>query len=208
LALVVTFFFSGVAQPGDLQRTIGTVLVGATLLLALNAAELRASLLRAAVVVVAVMVVAVIIASLAGKGGTAAAITATASALMIALAPPAVGLGVYRLLRATGTVTVTVVAGVLCLYLLLGLFFAFVYVAIENLGGAPFFSNGASAVPARAVYFSFVTLATVGYGDYTARTNLGHTLSITEALIGQIYLVTIVAAIVSRVVPRGQQTAA
>jgi len=208
LALCGTFFFYGVAQPGDLQRAIGTVLVAATLLLALNAAEIRASALRAASVVVAVIVAAVIIASLAGSDSTAAAITAIASALLIVLAPPAVAVGVLRHLRTVGTVTVTVVAGVLCLYLLLGLFFAFVYAAVENLGGAPFFANGASAVPARAVYFSFVTLATVGYGDYTARTNLGHTLSITEALVGQIYLVTIVAAIVSRVVPRGPRAMA
>jgi hypothetical protein len=123
--------------------------------------------------------------------------------MLVVLAPYAVALGVYRNLRSTGTVTVTVVAGVLCLYMLFGLFFAFVYIAIQNLGGAPFFANGASAVSSRAVYFSFTTLTTVGYGDYTARTNFGHTLSITEALIGQIYLVTVVAAIVTRLVPRG-----
>jgi hypothetical protein len=91
---------------------------------------------------------------------------------------------------------------VLCLYLLLGLLFAFAYVAVQNLGGAPFFANGAAANSDRSVYFSFVTLATVGYGDYTARTNFGHTLSVTEALLGQIYLVTVVATIVSRLSPR------
>ncbi len=99
--------------------------------------------------------------------------------------------------------TITVVAGVLCLYLLLGLIYAFVYVAVQNLGSAPFFANGAAAVSSRSLYFSFVTMTTVGYGDYTARTNLGHTLAISEALIGQIYLVTVVAAIVGRLVPRG-----
>jgi hypothetical protein len=207
LALGVTFFFDGVAAPGDLQRAIGTVLVGVTLLLALNAAELQARFLRVAIAVVAAIVVLVIIASMAGKGSTAEAITAIANTLLIVLAPPAVALGIYRNLRATGTVTITVVAGVLCLYILLGLFFAFVYVAVQNLGGAPFFANGASAVSPRAVYFSFITLTTVGYGDYTARTNFGHTLSITEALVGQIYLVTIVAAIVTRLAPRGAQTA-
>lgn len=107
---------------------------------------------------------------------------------MLALAPPAVVVGVYRDMRETGEVTVPVVAGVLCLYLLAGLFFAFVYVAVQNLGGAPFFAGGDAAVSSRAVYFSFVTITTVGYGDFTARTNLVHTLSVTEALIGQIYL--------------------
>ena len=46
------------------------------------------------------------------------------------------------------------------------------------------------------LYFSFVTITTVGYGDFTAATDLGRSLAITEALIGQIYLVTVVAAIV------------
>jgi Ion channel len=47
-----------------------------------------------------------------------------------------------------------------------------------------------------------VTMTTLGYGDFTARTNLGHTLTVTEALLGQIYLVTVVATIISRLVPR------
>lgn len=115
-------------------------------------------------------------------------------------------IGVYRNMRATGTVTITVVAGALCLYLLIGLFFAFVYAAAQNLGGAPFFANGTAAVSSRSLYFSFITMTTTGYGDYTARSNLGHTLSAGEALIGQIYLVTIVAAIVGRLVPRSPQT--
>ena len=51
------------------------------------------------------------------------------------------------------------------------------------------------------MYFSFTTLATVGYGDFVAEANLGHTLSILEALIGQIYLVTIVSLIVSNLRP-------
>jgi Ion channel len=205
LALGATFFFYGIAEPGDLQRSIGTGLVGTTLLLALYAAEVPARLERAAVVVVPAIVAIVIIASVAGKGSTVTGIAAIANGLLIALAPPAVVSGLYKNLRATGTVTVTLVAGVLCLYLLLGLFFASVYVAIQNLGGAPFFADGAAAVSSRSVYFSFATMTTVGYGDYTARTDLGHTLSVSEALVGQIYLVTVVAAIVARLVPRGPQ---
>jgi hypothetical protein len=203
LALGVTFFFNGVAQPGDLQRSIATALAGSVLMLALYAAELRPRWLSIAAAIITTIVVAVIIGSLANKGSAVQGIAAIANGLLVALAPPAVFVGVARSLRATGTVTVTVVAGVLCLYLLLGLFFAAVFVAVQNLGGAPFFANGAAAVSSRALYFSFVTMTTVGYRDYTARTNLGHTLAVSEALIGQIYLVTVVAAIVSRLVPRG-----
>ena len=204
LTLGATFFFQGVAEPGDVQRAIGTVLVGSTLLLALYAAEIPGRWQRVAIVTVAAIVAAVIIASLVGSGTTVAGIAAIANGLLIALAPPAVVVGVYRNLRTTGTVTITMVAGVLCLYLLLGLFFAYFYVAVQNLGGAPFFANGAAAVSSRSIYFSFVTMTTTGYGDYTARSNLGHTLAVSEALVGQIYLVTIVAAIVGRLVPRRQ----
>jgi hypothetical protein len=206
LALGATFFFEGVAEPGDLQRAVGTVLAGATLMLALYAAELAPRRQRVAGAAILTVVVAVLIASAAGNGATAAGIAAISSGLLVALAPPAVVTGLLHNLRATGTVTLTVVAGVLCLYLLVGLFFAFTYAAVQNLGGAPFFANGDAATSARSVYFSFVTMTTVGYGDFTARTNLGHTMAVTEALLGQIYLVTVVAAIVSRLVPRGAQT--
>jgi hypothetical protein len=199
LALFATFFFAGIAQPSNLQRVIGTILAGATLMLALHAAEIPPRRMRIACAVILAFLVGVVIASVAGEGRTVIGIAALANALLIALAPPAVVIGVLRNLRATRSVTVTVVAGALCLYLLLGLFFAFVYTAIQNLGGAPFFANGAAATSDRSVYFSFVTLATVGYGDYTARTNFGHTLSVTEALFGQIYLVTVVATMVARV---------
>jgi voltage-gated potassium channel len=50
-----------------------------------------------------------------------------------------------------------------------------------------------------------VTLATLGYGDYTAAGELGRTLAIVEALFGQLYLVTVIAVLVSRM--RGRRPA-
>ncbi len=52
-------------------------------------------------------------------------------------------------------------------------------------------------MPSDFVYYSFVTLTTVGYGDLTASTGIGRMLSVTEALVGQLYLVTVVAILVS-----------
>ena len=49
----------------------------------------------------------------------------------------------------------------------------------------------------QCLYFSFTCLTTIGFGDLTARTDLGHTLSVFEGLIGQIYLVTVVSLIVA-----------
>ena len=51
------------------------------------------------------------------------------------------------------------------------------------------------------LYFSYVTLTTTGFGDLTAESDLGRTFVVVEALFGQIYLVTIVALIVSNLRP-------
>jgi hypothetical protein len=117
------------------------------------------------------------------------------NAAVAAIAPPAVALGVLRELRSSDRIGLGPVTGVITLYMLLGMMWAFIYGAIDAFGGQ-FFAQDVPATVSRCLYFSFVTLATVGYGDYTARSDLGHTLSIFEALVGQIYLVTVVSLIV------------
>jgi voltage-gated potassium channel len=56
-----------------------------------------------------------------------------------------------------------------------------------------------SPAPERSdfLYFSYITLSTVGYGDLVPATDLGRMLAVSEALVGQIYLVTVVALIVA-----------
>jgi voltage-gated potassium channel Kch len=89
------------------------------------------------------------------------------------------------------------VSGVLAFYLLVGMLFAFGYGAIDHLAAGAFFAGGEEATVSHCLYFSFTTLTTVGYGDFVAATDLGRTLAIFEALLGQIYLVTVVSLIVS-----------
>ena len=96
LALGLTFFLQGVAEPGDLQRSIGTLLVGVTLMLAPYAAEVPARRLHVALAIVVAIVLGMIIASVAGKGMTVVGIAAIANGLLIALAPPAVVIGVSQ----------------------------------------------------------------------------------------------------------------
>jgi hypothetical protein len=90
------------------------------------------------------------------------------------------------------------VTGAICIYLLFGILFLFLYGAIAVLGSGSFFAQGTDGTRALRLYFSYVTLATLGYGDYTPAGELGHTLAILEALIGQLYLVTVLALLVSR----------
>jgi hypothetical protein len=88
------------------------------------------------------------------------------------------------------------VIGAICVYLLFGMLF--LYSVAATLGSGPFFAQGTDGTRSIRLYFSYVTLATLGYGDYTPAAGIGRTLAITEAIFGQLYLVTVVAVLVSR----------
>jgi Ion channel len=195
LATVALLAVQGTVDPGAFQQVVVTALAGASLLLAFRAARLSPRLVAfAAGVSVAALAVSILRATTGGIGEGAAL---AMNAALVALGPPAIAVGLVRDLRATGVVQIQSLLGVLSLYMLIGMAFGFVYGAIDRFGGDPFFAGGDTATVAHCIYFSFTTLATVGYGDFVARTDLGHTLAVSEALIGQIYLVTVVSLIVS-----------
>jgi voltage-gated potassium channel Kch len=91
--------------------------------------------------------------------------------------------------------------GVLCLYLLAGLLFSVAFVTIDQVSDTPFFASSHAHGRDDFLYFSYTTLTTVGYGDLVAATNLGRSLAITEALVGQLYLVSVVAVIITNLRP-------
>jgi hypothetical protein len=194
-AIVLTFAVQGIATPSATEQIAVCLLLGITLLLALWATDTKPRIMLPATVFVAVVVIASVVQALNGEIDGVP--TRAANALLVALAPPAIVLGVVRDLRARETVTVQAVLGVLCVYLLIGMFFAFLYATIGRVGGASFFAGGQPSSVSSCLYFSFTTLSTVGYGDLTAHSNLGHTLSVSEALLGQIYLVTVVSVLVA-----------
>jgi hypothetical protein len=194
-AIVLAFAIQGIAHPAVWEQVVVTCLLGFTLLLALWVGKVRAPVRAVAVGIVLAVILLSVIEAASGKIDDSS--TRIANGLLVALAPPAIILGVVRNLRATGAVTFQTVFGVLCVYLLLGMLFASIYGALDQLGETSFFAQDVPATVSHCLYFSFTTLTTVGYGDLTAATNLGHTLSVSEALLGQIYLVTIVSLIVA-----------
>jgi hypothetical protein len=86
------------------------------------------------------------------------------------------------------------------------MFFALVFDGIGLIDSGPFFAQGIDGTIPDYLYFSFTTLTTTGYGDLTAATQLGRTVANVEQLVGQAYLVTIVAFVVSRWRPRRPHT--
>jgi hypothetical protein len=86
--------------------------------------------------------------------------------------------------------------GAIAAYLLIGMFFAFAYQAAGQFGSVPFFGSQGNGSISQDLFFSFVTMTTVGYGNLVPAANPGQTLAVLEALIGQLFLVVAVGKII------------
>ena len=104
---------------------------------------------------------------------------------------------VVRRVLARPTVTIQSIYGALSAYLIIGLMFAAGYAAIEHLGESDFFASNQPANTQTFQYFSFTTLTTLGYGDFTAAENGGRSIAVIEAMTGQVFLATLVARLVT-----------
>lgn len=183
------------AGDSDGARAVTILLQGGTLMAALRVSGAHRWLVRVATVITAVAALGTA-GVIAGSGEFDEGAARILGLMLALLAPAAIILGIVRQAKAAGMITLRTMFGVLCVYLLLGSAFSFGYGAISAVSDEPFFAQEQESDQADFIYFSFVTMTTTGYGDLTARTNLGRSLAITEALIGQIYLVTLVALIV------------
>jgi len=101
-----------------------------------------------------------------------------------------------RILRRTA-VTVQSLAGALSAYLIIGMFFASLYGLMDAFTAGAFFASGEAANARSFQYFSYTTLTTLGYGDYTAALFPGRSIATFEALVGQVFLAVLVARLVA-----------
>jgi hypothetical protein len=191
--LFLTFIFMASGPTGDWVPLVVVVLQGATLLAALAAAGAPRRLWRIAIVAVVLAFASGITVWISGVEGSAGTLFVL-NVLLVAGAPIVIALALVR----RGVIDIQTVLGALCIYVLLGMLWAFAFAAIGAIDTQPFFAEQSTASVADVLYYSFVTLTTTGYGDLTAAGGLGRAVSVLEALLGQLYLVTIVAVIVSR----------
>ena len=97
----------------------------------------------------------------------------------------------------TAEVGARTILGAISVYTVLGLLFAFIYEAVGRVQGSPFFEGQAHIHHGDYLCFSYTTLTTTGYGDLVPGGQPGRMLAGFEMLIGQIFLVTLVAGLVS-----------
>ena len=121
------------------------------------------------------------------------AITSMLFAILFLVAFPAVVRRAFQHER----VNLNTLAAGLTAYLLIGIWFASLYRTVSALENYDFFVNVLKPRSEDYTYFSFVTLTTLGYGDLVPRGDAARTLAIFEAILGQVFLVTAVARIVS-----------
>lgn len=192
VACIVAFACFGNGRVG---RVVAVALEGLTLIVILRASHTRPRTMRIVgwSVVVAVLGVALSSSTSTGTISRAGPVVLGAG---LALGAP---IAIVRRLRDQAEIDFMTVAGALCVYLLAGLFFALVYWSIGEFAHGPFFVQKQLETGVDYVYFSFVTLTTVGYGDLTARQDPGRMCSILEALFGQLYLVSVVAVLVANI---------
>jgi hypothetical protein len=197
LLLLATFLFLVLASgfTGGWVPIASVLLEGATLLAALSAANATRRVLRLAIVLVAAGLVSGVLAVVVGTDPRGPLFLL--SALLVGAAPIAIIRSIFQ----RKVIDVRTVLGAICIYMLIGMLWAFLYTAIGALDSSPFFAQIDEATTADFLYFSYVTQTTVGYGDLTAAEDLGRALSVLEALIGQLYLVTVIALLVGRLGP-------
>ncbi|MCZ7528955.1 MAG: potassium channel family protein [Acidimicrobiia bacterium] len=95
------------------------------------------------------------------------------------------------------TVTGETILGLLCVYVGLGSVFALLFIGVDGISQTSFFNQVSDPTSGDFYYFSFVTLTTLGFGDLTPAQGFGQSLTVLEALMGQVFLVTVVARGVS-----------
>lgn len=191
--IVVSLLVDAVAPARSWAAVLAYALRGGLLLFVLYTSRARPRTVRFAAVAVALGFAAAITDQLLGA-------TAVATALEAVLVAAALGVIARRIGRYP-RVNDRTILGALVIYLLLAMLAASLFLTLDAVTAQGFFVQDAGTRP-DFLYFSFVTLTTLGYGDLTPAGDLARMLAVVVALVGQLYLVTVVALIVGNL---GQQ---
>lgn len=191
--LLMASFVLGAVVTGPRARIWLLVLYATALLMAVHTVPLTRMSARLLRIVLGVGSVAIGFVALVAADSRADA----ALALWLATVLLATILAILWRVLHHRTVSLQTIFGALSAYLLIGFFFTAVYGPVAYLGPDPFFAGGQPVAAPTLQYFSFVTLTTTGYGDLVPQGNLARSLAVLEALVGQIFLVTLVARLVA-----------
>jgi hypothetical protein len=183
-----------IAADGDdtVGRVVVLVFAAAATWQALRASHVQRAVLRLAVAVIPVATLIAVVLTLVDNESSAEIVSGMLLLLLVVVSPVAIARSFAR----NPVVTANTFFAAVSVYLLVAMFFATLYSLIATITGDPFFAQHTDARAVDYLYFSFTTITTTGYGDYTAAGGLGKMTAMIEAIMGQLYLITVVALVV------------
>jgi Ion channel len=192
ILVLTTYVLASVLGNKGWAAVLLTLSTSATSIVALTSSHAQPRIVRRALLVAALAIL-LAMASAAFGGRLCLNIASFLELLLLAVAMGAV---LQRVLT-SDSVSSRTILGAISVYTTLGILFTWAYGLIDRIEGGGFFGEGVQAHGSDFLFFSYTTLTTTGYGDLVPAGQVGRMVSGFEMMVGQIFLVTLVAGLVS-----------
>jgi len=192
LLVLLTYVLTSLLGERGWDSVVISVSTTATSIVSLTSARAKPRTVRAALWLSAL---AVLLAAVSAASDTLLYLNLSA-VLQVLLLAGAMAAVLRRVVRNAGADSRTIL-GAISVYTVFGLLFTFLYGFVARVQDSPFFEGHPSASGSDFIFFSYTTLTTTGFGDLVPADQPGRMLSGLEMMIGQIFLVTLVAGLVS-----------
>jgi hypothetical protein len=192
LLVLVTFVLTSLVTNSGWGAVLIMAATAATSIVALTSSHAPPHYVHIAIYLCAVSLVLSVVTAVSG-----ATLWLNLSAVIqVTLLAVAMGSVLIRVVTAAD-VNARTILGAISVYMVLGLLFGFTYEAISRVQDTPFFAGAPEIHHGDYLFFSYTTLTTTGYGDLVPGGQPGEMIATFEMLIGQIFLVTLVAGLVA-----------
>lgn len=171
---------------------LDTLVASATAVVALGSSGIRPIFVRGAGALGLIAVVLAALSAILDDQGLLGASFLIPVLLLLVAAP-----AILRAILAETEVGFRTILGAISVYALFGLLFTFLYGALDRIQSGPFFESVPTLEQGDIIFFSFTTLTTTGYGNLVPAGQPGKMFAGLEMLVGQVFLVTLVAGLVS-----------
>jgi len=192
LLVLLIYVLASVISNRGWPAVLLTATMGATSVVALTSSQARPTFVhRVLWLAVLAVLLAAVSAITGGRHWISAANFINICLLTVAMA------AVLRRVLTSETVSSRTIGGAISVYASLGLLFTWAYGLVDRIEGGGFFGQVAGIQGSDFLFFSYTTLTTTGYGDLVPAGQVGRMLSGLEMMLGQVFLVTLVAGLVS-----------